>query len=910
MKAGPGVADHPARILIVDDERRNRQLLEVMLAPEGYLLQTAGGGEEALAVVARQPPDLILLDIMMPGMDGYEVARRIKGDPATKNIPVIMITALDDRNARMLGLGAGAEDFLTKPVDRAELCVRVRNLLRLKTYGDYFDTLSRRLEGDVAARTADLIELSERLSLATAVAKIGVWEWELKGNTLTWDATMFGLYGLEPAVPMPRARWAAAVHPEDLPAVEATWQRTLDEKSEGVAEFRIIVADGTVRNVSSVARATLDQGSGGRRLIGVDMDITERKVVVDALLQSEANYRRLFESANDAIMVLAPGTELILDANPRACEIYGMERSELIGTSLKARFCDAAGGEIRIPLLVDPGSDRDSETLLRRRDGDLVHLEVSSSPVEYAGRTAVLSISRDVTERKLAQARLARLAAAVDQAAESIIVTDEEGTIQYVNPAFERITGYPTGEVIGRNASLLQSGCHDRAFYASFWRTLKSGETWHGRFINRHKDGHLFHEDATISPVLGSHKEIVNFVSVSRDVTHELALEAQLRQSQKMEAVGKLAAGVAHDFNNLLQALLSQLQALRARAGADERLQHSVAECEAVVRRGAVLTRQLLLFSRHETMKTERIELNELLQHDAVLLRSLLRENVALDMELDGAQLWVEGDRGQLDQVVMNLAVNASDAMPDGGRVVLRSGRDAVGAVWFFVQDSGTGIPPKVKERIFEPFFTTKSAGKGTGLGLSVVHGIVTHHGGYIAVDSEPGAGTTFRIVLPAAIAAEVPAVAVESPSAPLGGGRGESVLVVEDEEGARNGLQELLSLMGYEVVAAGSGEEAGVLPDSPAFDLLLTDLVLPGIGGGDVAANAAARWPGIKVILMSGYTEDEALKTQIGTGAVLFLQKPFGADELARKVRGALDESRPAHGDETAGGVPHVLST
>ena len=648
MKASPGVADHPERILVVDDERRNRQLLEVMLAPEGYLLQTAGGGEEALAMVARELPDLILLDIMMPGMDGYEVARRIKGDPATRNIPVIMITALDDRNARMLGLGAGAEDFLTKPVDRAELCVRVRNLLRLKAYGDYFDTYSQKLECEVGARTADLVSLTERMSLANAVAKVGVWELDLASNAFTWDATMFGIYGLEAVVPLPYPRWSAAVHPEDLPAVEATWQRTLDEQGEGAAKFRIIVADGTVRNISSVARAILDERSGGRRLIGVDMD-----------------------------------------------------------------------------------------------------------------------------------------------------------------------------------------------------------------------------------------------------VTHELALEAQLRQSQKMEAVGKLAAGVAHDFNNLLQALLSQLQALSSRAGDDDRLQSAVRECEAVVARGAVLTRQLLLFSRHEAMRTERIELNELLRQDTVLLRSLLRENVALAMELAQDHLWVEGDRGQLDQVVMNLAVNACDAMPAGGRLIVRSGREAGGAVWFSVRDTGTGIPAGIRERIFEPFFTTKDAGKGTGLGLSVVHGIVTHHGGHIDVDTEPGAGASFRIVLPAASAGELPVVAVEKAAAAFGVGRGERVLVVEDEEGARNGLRELLSLMGYEVVTAGSGEEAGVLPDSPAFDLLLTDLVLPGIGGGDVAASAAARWPGLKVILMSGYTEDEAMRHLAGARTACFLQKPFGAEKLARKVRGALDEAR-----------------
>jgi PAS domain S-box-containing protein len=429
MNLRPDIAENPARILIVDDERHNRQLLEVMLTPEGYQLLTAASGEEALAIVSQQPPDLILLDLMMPDMDGYQVTARIKGNVASRNIPVILVTALDDREARMRGLREGAEDFLTKPVDRAELCVRVRNLLRLKTYGDYFDKYSQRLEGEVISRTADLVErtkqaavlaeqaalldlaqdaivvrdmhgrilfwnrgaevmygwlrkealgrnsyellrtefsepighieakllrhgqwegesihhkrdgarvivasrwalqgdadgaplrigkgsviltmdnditdrkqgdrdlllLTERLWLATAVAKVGVWDWDLASNTLTWDATMFDIYGLPPLVPMPYAQWSAAVHPEDLAAVEATSQRVIDEKSQGSVEFRIVRTDGSVKNVSAVERVVLDGNANVSRLIGVNMDVTERKEAEAALERSRNDQLR------------------------------------------------------------------------------------------------------------------------------------------------------------------------------------------------------------------------------------------------------------------------------------------------------------------------------------------------------------------------------------------------------------------------------------------------------------------------------------------------------------------------------------------------------------------------------------------------------------------------------------------
>jgi PAS domain S-box-containing protein len=423
MSPRPDIGYHPARILIVDDERHNRELLAVMLAPEGYLLLSAASGEEALAMAAQQTPALILLDIMMPGMDGYQVATRIKGNLATNDIPIIMVTALDDRNAKMLGLSAGAEEFLTKPVDRAELCVRVRNLLRLKAYADYLDKYSLMLEGEVASRTTDLIErtkqaavlteqaalldlaqdaivvrdmnsrilfwsrgaevmygwasseavgrntvdllttevadpietihdallregqwdgeaihhkrdgtrlsvatrwalqrnaegqptrvltitnditgrmradserrlLTQRLSLATAVAKVGVWEWDLASDTLTWDATMFHIYGLPPQVPMPYATWAAAVLPEDLAAAETTLQTAISFKGQAASEYRIVLPDGSLRNVSAVGRVVLDEHGNVSRLIGVDMDVTERREAAEALEQSRQDQMR------------------------------------------------------------------------------------------------------------------------------------------------------------------------------------------------------------------------------------------------------------------------------------------------------------------------------------------------------------------------------------------------------------------------------------------------------------------------------------------------------------------------------------------------------------------------------------------------------------------------------------------
>ena len=374
----------------------------------------------------------------------------------------------------------------------------------------------------------------------------------------------------------------------------------------------------------------------------------------------------------------------------------------------------------------------------------------------------------------------------------------------------------------------------------------------------------------------------------------EEALEhsrAQLLQAQKLEAVGRLAGGVAHDFNNILQAMLSLATVLRLRSGAPE-LAKIVAEIEAHIKRGAGLTQQLLLFSRRQMAERSRFGLDEPVDKAGDLLRRLIPENIRLVVDTAAERLWVEGDAGQLQQVLMNLAVNAKDAMPAGGTLTLRT-RYRGGEAVVEVADTGHGMDAATRAHLFEPFFTTKDAGQGTGLGLSVVHGIVEQHGGRIEVESTPGEGSVFRVLLPAAPApdeaADEPSGETEVPT-----GHGERVLIVEDEDGAREGLADLLELLGYEVVAVSSGEAAGVLPPEFAPSLLLTDLMLPGVDGATLAVGLRDRWPHLKVVLMSGYTEDEAVRRGVDEGSVRFLQKPFDVAALGRAVAAALAEPAP----------------
>jgi len=355
-------------------------------------------------------------------------------------------------------------------------------------------------------------------------------------------------------------------------------------------------------------------------------------------------------------------------------------------------------------------------------------------------------------------------------------------------------------------------------------------------------------------------------------------LQAQLVQAQRLEAIGRLAGGVAHDFNNLLQAMMSLAQLLRLDTGVEE-LPAITAEMEAVIKRGSALTRQLLLFSRRQGAEKQPVELGEVVSGAVTLLKRLLPEHITLVIDTPARPLWVDGNAGQLQQVLMNLVVNAKDAMPDGGVLTVRATSGV--EVCLEVADTGHGMDAATGEHIFEPFFTTKEPGKGTGLGLAVVHGIVRDHGGRIEVESAPGTGSRFRIWLPV-LTPPTPAVAGTSAVETLPPGNGLRVLLVEDEKGVREGLGKLLASAGYEVTVTTSGEEATARAAELRPELLIADLILPGMTGPQLTESLMSRWPGMHAILMSGYTEDEALRRDIDEGRVRFLQKPFDTAALA----------------------------
>ncbi len=504
------------------------------------------------------------------------------------------------------------------------------------------------------------------------------------------------------------------------------------------------------------------------------------------------------------------------------------------------------------------------------------------------------------------EAQAQRLATAIDQISEGILITDADGTIEYVNQALTRITGYSASELLGQNPRLLKSGHHDDEFYKNLWETVRRGETWSGRLVNKRKDGSFYQEEMTVTPIHGDDGAIQSYVAAKRDITDEVLLESHLHQAQKMEAIGQLAGGVAHDFNNMLTGITGYAQLLLREADG-ESMQTDLQHILDLSRRAADLTHQLLAFSRRQQLEQVSVNLNTLVGNTMKMLARLIPENI--ETVFRGAEDLdpVMADSGQLVQVVMNLAVNARDAMPNGGKLVLETSNTHIEAAYaseridvepgdfvaLSVTDSGVGMDADTLEHIFEPFFTTKSAGEGTGLGLATVYGIVKQHGGHLSVESEPGVGTVFNVLLPATGGA--PRANELADDFLPESSRTSTVLLVEDEIAVREIVERTLGELGCHVLSAGRPSEARMLFDASenGIDLLLTDVVMPGGLGTDLFTELQALDPDLKVLFMSGYPDrGVALLADLPDGS-MFLQKPFTPSKLAERVRGILDTDR-----------------
>ena len=564
-----------------------------------------------------------------------------------------------------------------------------------------------------------------------------------------------------------------------------------------------------------------------------------------------------------------------------------------------------AGVTVPFILLTE---DADEKTVARIIEGGTWNCVAKS---HLDGATLVRTIRNTMAmhslqqEQHTAEESSRKLSRAVEHSADSVIVTDLHGVIEYVNPAFEALSGYKLEEVCGKTPRILKSGEQAPEVFQHLWKTILAGDVYRGILVNRKKNGELYYVEESICPVRDNQGTITHFIANGHDLTERRRLEAQILQGQKMDAIGNLAGGVAHDFNNLLTIITSYAELALDSVPDGSPLQAKIQEILLAARRAAELTRQLLAFGRKQSQALRVADLNQVIARIANTLPRLIGEDIAFTFTGGEGLGSVRVDPLQIEQILMNLAANARDAMPQGGHLKIETSNQQLdeGYIQFkkaiipkgryaliTVSDDGAGIPPEHLPHIFEPFYTTKPLGEGTGLGLATVYGIVKQNKGYVWAYSEPKMGTVFKIYLPCVKGKDAPSDVVEVKIEPVIRGS-ETVLLVEDEAAVRRATAEFLTLQGYTVLEAKDGLDALSVSQghNSNIDLLLTDVVMPNMSGGQLATELAQVRPDTKLLFVSGYAGKTVLDHKVTDLETNFLQKPYTLKQLSLKIRTAL---------------------
>jgi PAS domain S-box-containing protein len=684
-------------------------------------------------------------------------------------------------------------------------------------------------------------------------------------------------------------------------------RKCLDEREVKTIEYPLKIKDKTVwfegRAVPKSSNTVLYIGR----------DITSQKESENALKESEEKYRRIFEESKDAIFVSSKDGRFI-DINPAGLRLFGYSSVEEIKKIdiVRDLYSNPQDRKKYIEMVEQKGFIENYELHLKKKDGSKIIVLESTTAIYDGGKNIIAfrGIIRDITERKNYEKKILRLATVVEQATQTIVITDLDGNIEYVNPAFEKSTGYTFSEAQGQNPRILKSGNQDTEFYKDLWGTISSGKTWYGIFHNKKKDGSLYYERAVIFPIKDMNDRITNYAAVKQDITNERILEQQLAQAQKMESIGVLAGGVAHDFNNLLTVINGYAEMALMHIDSGNPLYKDIRSILSAGKRAENLTSQLLAFSRKQIYKAEILDINQVISSMDRMLRRLIDEDINIETILVDKLPFIKADASQLEQIFANLVVNARDALRafekpylqkkitiETGQVFLdedyvakHQGSTVGRHVFFAVSDNGVGMDEETKSKIFEPFFTTKEKYKGTGLGLSMVYGIVKQNNGSIYVYSEPNEGTMFKIYWPVH-EGEVKAEDVSIQDETFYGN--ETILIVEDEEEVCRFASEALTSLGYNVYKAENGLIAleKIRNESFKIDLIITDLIMPKLNGKEFAGKVKEFYPDIKIIFVSGYTDNHIVHNGLLEEGVNFVHKPYSLKTLASTVRRVLDE-------------------
>ncbi len=919
--------------MVVEDESIISKDIQHTLKNLGYGIAAASSGKEAIQKVEEARPDLVLMDIVLKGeIDGIEAAEQIHSQTG---VPIIYLSAYNDEKILQRAKITEPYGYLLKPFQERELHTTIEMALykhqvekKLREREQWFAATLNSV-GDAVIAT----DASEKITYMNPVAEV-LTEWEK-----------------QEVVGRPVTEIFHLINEESRGEVHNPVSRVIREDAVTGLENHTLLVTKSGQEIPIDDRAAPIKNDKGD-LMGAVMvfrDITERKNAEKALRKSHEELEKKVEERTAEL--LKPNETLRAEINDRIRAEKALRESEakfrvLTETTASAIFI-IQGDRFRY---VNPAFEKQTEysfgELLEMSFWDMVHpdfqnlarerglarqrgdsvpsryefkivakggvekwVDFTAGVIEYEGKPAMLGTAFDITERKQGEEALRLFQQAIEVFPLGLTITDARGTIIYTNPCEASTHGYRVEELIGKDVRVLAPR---HLWNPMTTKQLLAMNRWKRESINIKKDGSVFPVQLLSAVATNLAGHTLGVITTCEDITERkraeearAALEEQLRQSQKMEAIGQLAGGVAHDFNNLLTVIQGYTDLILRDLDEKSRLFQDMKEIKKASERAASLTRQLLAFSRKQILQPRVLDLNNLVLNMEKMLRRMIGEDIELVTLLAENLGRVKADPGQIEQVILNLAVNSRDAMPNGGTLTIETAhaeldenyaRTHIGAapgcyVSLSVSDTGAGMTPEIKEKIFEPFFTTKETGQGTGLGLSTVYGIVKQSGGNISVGSEPDRGTSFKIYLPLIDEETNPQNVASSSTQPIHGT--EAILLVEDEETVRKLAVTILQRNGYKVIEAPNGQEAIHLVRSLSpltIQLMLTDVVMPGMSGRQLAGEIHSLQPGMKVLYMSGYTDSSIVHHGVLDPGTAYIQKPFTPRALALKVREVLD--------------------
>ncbi|MBD2516624.1 response regulator [Nostoc sp. FACHB-973] len=786
-------------ILIVDDIPTNLKILCDLLENYGFKVLVAEDGENTVKIAEYALPDLILLDVILPGIDGFETCRILKSNPATQDIPVIFISALTDKIDKVKGLNIGAVDYITKPLENQEVLARVNIHLSLRNLTKKLTEQNDRLEVEIFERqrveeklrchSAALGEWKNRYQALIQASRQILYDWNLDTNDIKYGGNVEGILGYSMSeISGGLNRWLELVHPEDRNVFNEEIDRVLSTKDRFHLEFRICRKDRTYITVEDNGYIFLDSTGKVTRMAGFVIDISEQQAAL--------------------------------------------------------------------------------------------------------------------RERKHAEQKIREQAALLDITTDAILVQNLGNQIQFWNKGAEHLYGWMVEEALGKNANQLLYRKQNFCQLKNIQKTLADCGSWQGELHQVTKQGQEMIVASRWTLVNDEEGQAKSILIVNSDITEKKQLEAQFLRAQRMESLGTLASGIAHDLNNALTPIMMTMQLLEAKLP-DEKSHQWLAIMEKNVKRAADLVKQVLWFSRGSVGNFKTLQVRNLISEIENIVKQTFSRAIEIRIDIPTQNLWnIFGDATQLHQVLMNLCINARDAMPDGGILGIsaknfwvdshyaRMNIDAkVGSyVMITVSDTGTGIPREIVDRIFEPFFTTKEVGKGTGLGLSTVLGIIKSHSGFVNVVTEVSKGTEFQVCLPVTQTVETDSkLSGESELPP---GHGELILVVDDEDSIREITKTWLEQNGYKVMVANDGIDAIALYTKHQQDIsvLLIDMMMPCMDGPTTVNVLKKINPDIKIIGVSGLASNHEMIKTLGKSVKTFLSKPYTSYDLLRNLQMVLN--------------------